>query len=65
MSSRADENRGTRQYVQKTDTMKYKAVGQEEKTMENTAELTDLQTKKFKEDHSSERKQRMIRRNVN
>lgn len=36
--------------------MKYKAIGQEEKTMENMVEVTDLQTKKFKENHFSKRK---------
>lgn len=41
------------------DNMKYKAIRQEEKTMENMVEVTDLQTKKFKENHFSKRKWRM------
>lgn len=36
--------------------MKYKAIGQEEKTMENMVEVTDSQTKKFKVNHFSKRK---------
>lgn len=36
--------------------MKYRAIGQEEKTRENMVEVTALQPKRFKENHFSKRK---------
>lgn len=56
VSRRADENEGTKRYVEKKDNMKYRAIGQEEKTRENTVEVTALQPKRFKENHFSKRK---------
>ena len=44
-------------YVQKKDNMKYNAIGQEEKTMENSR--GNRSTKKFTENHFSKRKWRM------
>lgn len=38
--------RKARQFVQRKNNIKCKATGQEEKTTENTVEVTDLQTKK-------------------
>lgn len=41
-------------YVPKKDNMKYKAIGQEEKTMENSKGKRS--TKKFMENHFSKRR---------